>query len=302
MNQNSECRICFEKEEIDNKFISPCLCNGTSKYVHMECLETWRNINKNGPGFNKCMECRYRYKFKYKFPKENNIYYDVTYRKILYFLYFFPLFISILLNLSNTRGQLLFLLDFGQTKKTKAICWQQYNNSRYCYSTSLYGALQNTDYFSYTIFNTSVLMSYQLILSTVFYIYKNKTTIKRYNEFNKINRKAFTAWIFNMLKFFLIYYTCVFLIHEPIILLGYPFVYVIFEPIVLLKFVETHGDSIRELNASNPCEILDYDPNLQDDYFGEEIDYDEILSSENDDIIEEDSEEENRENITIEIA
>ena len=302
MNQNSECRICFEKEDEDNKFISPCLCNGTSKYVHIECLETWRNINKNGPGFNKCMECRYVYKFKYKFPKENNIYYDVTYRKIIYFLYFFPVFISILLNLSNTRGQLLFLLDFGQTKKTKDICWHRRNISEYCYSTSLYGALQSADYFSYTIFNTAVLMSYQLILSTIFYVYKNKKTIKRYKEFNKINRKAFIWWMFNMLKFFLIYYTCVFLIHEPIILIGYPFVYVIFEPIVLLKFIETHGDSIRKLNGSNPHEILDYDPNLQYDYFGEEIDYDEILSSDNDDIIEEDSEEENRENITIEIS
>ena len=84
MNQNYECRICFEKEEIDNKFISPCLCKGTSKFVHIKCLETWRTINKNGPGFDKCMECRYKYKFKYEYPKENNIYYDVTYRKIIY--------------------------------------------------------------------------------------------------------------------------------------------------------------------------------------------------------------------------
>ena len=175
MNQNDECRICFEKEEIDNKFISPCLCNGTSKYVHIDCLETWRKINTNGPGFNKCMECRYVYKFKYKYPKENNIYDSVTYTKVIHFLYLFPLFTSILLNFSNTRGQILFLLDFGQTKKTKDICWHHRNVSEYCYSTSLYGALQHVDYFSYTIFNMSVIMSYQLLLTTIFYVYKKKT-------------------------------------------------------------------------------------------------------------------------------
>lgn len=304
MNQNDECRICFEKEEIENKFISPCLCNGTSKFVHIECLETWRKINKDGPGFYKCMECRYKYNFRYRFPKEKNIYHDVTYKKIMYFLYCFSLLISILLNLSKTKGQLLFLLDFGQTNKSKDICYQIYNNSKYCHSTSLYGALQTTDYFTYTIFNISVLISYQLLFSTIFYLYKNKTTIKRYKEFNKINRNGFVTWIFNILKFFFIYYSCVYLIHEPIVLLGYPFVYVIFEPVVLLKFIEKHGDSINELNNLNPYEILDYDPNLQEDYFGEEIDYNEIASSDSEITIneEDDSEEENTQNINIEIS
>ena len=37
-----ECRICFENNESqDNLFISPCLCDGTSKYVHSKCLEQW---------------------------------------------------------------------------------------------------------------------------------------------------------------------------------------------------------------------------------------------------------------------
>ena len=177
-----ECRICFEQEKENenendnenNQLISPCLCNGTSKFVHIECLETWRKINKDGPGFYKCMECRYKYNFRYRFPKEKNIYHDVTYKKIMYFLYCFSLLISILLNLSKTKGQLLFLLDFGQTNKSKDICYQIYNNSKYCHSTSLYGALQTTDYFTYTIFNISVLISYQLLFSTIFYLYKNK--------------------------------------------------------------------------------------------------------------------------------
>ena len=45
---SSECRICFENEGIDNPFISPCLCKGTSKYVHLSCLMTWRQLNRDG--------------------------------------------------------------------------------------------------------------------------------------------------------------------------------------------------------------------------------------------------------------
>lgn len=33
-----ECRFCFESSE---PLISPCLCNGTLKYVHKKCLENW---------------------------------------------------------------------------------------------------------------------------------------------------------------------------------------------------------------------------------------------------------------------
>ena len=40
---NKECRICFENyETVDNELIYPCYCSGTSKYVHRECLEKWR--------------------------------------------------------------------------------------------------------------------------------------------------------------------------------------------------------------------------------------------------------------------
>ena len=43
-----ECRICFENNESqDNLFISPCLCDGTSKYVHSKCLEQWINTTNN---------------------------------------------------------------------------------------------------------------------------------------------------------------------------------------------------------------------------------------------------------------
>ena len=33
-----ECRICLEEDEIEN-LISPCLCRGTSKYIHEKCFK-----------------------------------------------------------------------------------------------------------------------------------------------------------------------------------------------------------------------------------------------------------------------
>lgn len=45
------CRICLEEEnkddnETDNVFLSPCLCKGTSKYVHLGCLKNWIKSKK----------------------------------------------------------------------------------------------------------------------------------------------------------------------------------------------------------------------------------------------------------------
>ena len=65
-----QCRICFEEEEEDNILIYPCLCNGTSKYVHDKCLNRWRLQNIDKIAFFRCMECHFRYNILYKFPKE----------------------------------------------------------------------------------------------------------------------------------------------------------------------------------------------------------------------------------------
>lgn len=50
-----QCRICFET---DGTMISPCLCKGTSKYVHTECLERWRTFAKTPK---QCTVCKSAY-------------------------------------------------------------------------------------------------------------------------------------------------------------------------------------------------------------------------------------------------
>lgn len=52
----TECRICYDNS---GPMISPCLCNGTIKYVHVECLNKFRLIDKIG--YVKCKACNYTY-------------------------------------------------------------------------------------------------------------------------------------------------------------------------------------------------------------------------------------------------
>ncbi|CAG5129024.1 unnamed protein product, partial [Candidula unifasciata] len=35
------CRICHCEAELANKLISPCLCSGSLKYIHLCCLQKW---------------------------------------------------------------------------------------------------------------------------------------------------------------------------------------------------------------------------------------------------------------------
>ena len=41
---NPVCRICYgEDSDNDNPLISPCLCKGSMKYIHYQCLNNWFN-------------------------------------------------------------------------------------------------------------------------------------------------------------------------------------------------------------------------------------------------------------------
>lgn len=69
MNENV-CRICFEEQQENRPLICPCKCSGSSKYIHYDCLETWRNTTSNEEAKKKCMECNAPYIIVNKFPIE----------------------------------------------------------------------------------------------------------------------------------------------------------------------------------------------------------------------------------------
>ncbi len=57
-----ECRFCFDGVQTnENKLISPCLCCGTQKYVHENCLAAWRQFANNS---NHCEVCGFLFIFE----------------------------------------------------------------------------------------------------------------------------------------------------------------------------------------------------------------------------------------------
>jgi len=56
-----ECRICLEKGGSSMfSLIAPCLCKGTSAFVHRECLDKWRA--QSARAFSFCRECGFEYR------------------------------------------------------------------------------------------------------------------------------------------------------------------------------------------------------------------------------------------------
>ena len=69
-----ECRFCYD-DGFEEKLISPCSCNGNSKWIHESCLQTWlggiTDFNKE----KRCEICRDHYLIESIHPQETYILY-----------------------------------------------------------------------------------------------------------------------------------------------------------------------------------------------------------------------------------
>ena len=82
------CRICLEEDSEDN-LITPCSCIGTHKYIHLDCLNQWRDFNVNNPEKrDNCDICKQPYNYNRTAPIVFNV---VLSNKIINntWLYFF---------------------------------------------------------------------------------------------------------------------------------------------------------------------------------------------------------------------
>ena len=118
MSNNFECRICYDEEKNEKKLIRPCACDGTNRYVHRKCLNTWRNFDQNEERAVRCMECKKKYIFIFQYPKEK---YDIhifslTNESSVHLFVFIEVFIllsSIIFNIIDStydNGAMLFYL------------------------------------------------------------------------------------------------------------------------------------------------------------------------------------------------
>ncbi|KAF9285456.1 hypothetical protein BGZ68_003841 [Mortierella alpina] len=62
-----QCRICLggaDEEDTLGRLISPCLCKGSMKYVHVECFNAWRARSPKRESHYKCDTCKYSFSFR----------------------------------------------------------------------------------------------------------------------------------------------------------------------------------------------------------------------------------------------
>lgn len=57
--EQGQCRICLEYGGTD--LIAPCICKGTTKWVHRHCLDHWRARGQGARAFTHCPQCNYAY-------------------------------------------------------------------------------------------------------------------------------------------------------------------------------------------------------------------------------------------------
>ncbi|KAI0801154.1 zf-C3HC4-domain-containing protein [Fomes fomentarius] len=59
-----QCRICLDGDDPElGRLIRPCLCKGSISYVHVKCLQRWRNTSASRSAFYACPQCGYHYHF-----------------------------------------------------------------------------------------------------------------------------------------------------------------------------------------------------------------------------------------------
>ena len=59
------CRICYSEENSqEDPLISPCLCTGTMRHVHVSCLNAWRAAAPDARSSFRCDQCRYAYRIE----------------------------------------------------------------------------------------------------------------------------------------------------------------------------------------------------------------------------------------------
>ena len=56
-----ECYICYESGEPGNPLISPCMCQGSVKFVHLNCLQRWIQPEGSSAVNTHCSICKGRY-------------------------------------------------------------------------------------------------------------------------------------------------------------------------------------------------------------------------------------------------
>jgi len=262
-----ECRICFDIETEKNKFISPCRCSGTSKFVHIKCINKWRNVNKGKDAYDKCMECRENYIIKRKYRVE---YYPFELETLnserlrnMYFCVGFPF--GIAFALFDRSYYLVDLLNGGTQEPYTNYCgYDTYNNQYNCTNTTTLKETLKTQegmwisnfFYMFFIFNVQSLF---VCLYHFYRVYKN---IHRKKDYMIEGGWFNLGWLIFLFKYILIYKTFINVLYSPWGLLSISMTGVFFEPFTYKLYEKINRKIIKLINSNNPETIQTWSEEL----------------------------------------
>lgn len=259
-----ECRICFETSvQEGDRFINPCRCNGTSKYIHHSCLEKWRNESVGAPAFYKCMECNYKYNFDYAYPLEHFEYNSDNYNFCvkLIFLLFFNVLITSLYNYF-----FFFAEYFYPTTSLEILSLNNIDN----HTLTLWNITTHDEIFSQYYYNGFISFLINNLFLTLHVLASTCKINRKCVYFKKIKGILFYAFLSANSILFLFNY---------LVKNGYFYIYLNFFYVLLSNnyfsivwFIESHDDVIFNMNfRCNERFIQNYQPNLLRDIIEENL-------------------------------
>lgn len=244
--ETKECRICFEGEiDESDPLIAPCLCNGTSKYIHLSCLNNWRHFNRDTTAWTHCMECNGEYTIINDFPLESTQHYKILSKKINifiqnYMINFFSSYLVYYIDHINNYN-LIHFLNLGLNTPEPSLISLIKNES----------LAPQVFYFSFTIFISNMILY-------IYFYYVISCKIYRKKEYFKKIRLTYYSCIFYSFLFLIFYYIFNFtgnsLIYFNLITL-----LSICEPYIIYKLIKKHNQTIMFLNNNINETIVSYE-------------------------------------------
>tara|TARA_Y100001970_G_scaffold76249_1_gene96756 strand:- start:2572 stop:3387 length:816 start_codon:yes stop_codon:yes gene_type:complete len=262
--EERECRICFESDNQED-LISPCLCDGTSKWVHRQCLNEWRETNIDKPANTNCMECKYKYRFKYLFPEEKKLLKNscIYKNKITYLIFLcFSLFpVSYLFFALDKQNDYLYIEMISYDKTI-------FNETKFI--------INNDSFYNTFIYNTLSLTVYTNVYMSSFFAYTLYKKQRKFLYFMHIYKKMIRIFITINNPFYIFYFFLIVRMHASYIvsqtLLSILCIF------LTIDVIYKHNKLVDKINTKfNKKLILNYEHNFN----AGESKIDDLLLSEN---------------------
>lgn len=255
-----ECRICLENDKID-EFIHPCLCDGTSKWVHSSCINKWRQLNISRKGYYQCMECNYKYKFSRELILES---YKFKSSEIVYILSGFISYV-----LSFIFGYGLYLFDVENNMLSiKAVTFNDkefINSTKMLFEKEYYFSVYYSDLLMCILYNVCQILFFHITLCNV------NRKLLYLNLFKK--QIIYNMFVFN--NFFYVYYFLCVMGMKELYFITSPFINV-YSIKLFFYLCKKHNKIVRLMNTKyNNQQLLNYVDNTE-------------LYEENDELVESD--------------